>query len=184
MTCGAPLLEIAVIIAAHFPSHPLSTAILSRLVGGPPSPTHYITCSRAFLASWALGTFAGIVRCQCYYTLGRFFTYEVSIRDGHRLVQDGWYGIVRHPSYISGALSLLGLELMHAVHGSWFRECGVLQTPMGRIAAGIYAVLTVYVDLSMLWRSCEEDRILRKHFGEEWEEYATRVRWRWIPYVF
>lgn len=173
-----------IIIADHFPHHPLSVPILSTLVRGPISLTNRITCSRAFLASWVLGTFAGLVRCQCYYMLGRFFTFEVSIRNGHTLVQDGWYGVVRHPSYVSGALSLVGLGLMHTIRGSWLRECGILQTRVGRILAGVYAGLTIYVNLSMVWRSMEEDRILRKHFGQEWEEYAERVRWRWIPYIF
>ena len=173
-----------IIIADHFPHHPLSAPILSTLVRGPISLTNRITCSRAFLASWVLGTFAGLVRCQCYYMLGRFFTFEVSIRNGHTLVQDGWYGVVRHPSYVSGALSLVGLGLMHTIRGSWLRECGILQTRAGRILAGVYAGLTIYVNLSMVWRSMEEDRILRKHFGQEWEEYAERVRWRWIPYIF
>ena len=175
---------MAVIIADHFPHHTLSAAILTTFIRGPVPLAQRITCSRAFLVSWAIGTFAGIVRCQCYYMLGRFFTFEVTIRDGHALVQDGWYGLVRHPSYVSGAIALVGLGLMHAVRGAWFRECGILQTRGGRIAAGVYVGLTIYVNLSMVWRSREEDRILRKHFGKEWEEYAGRVRWRWIPYVF
>ncbi|KAH9933026.1 uncharacterized protein B0H18DRAFT_928721 [Fomitopsis serialis] len=184
LTCVTPVLETAVIIADHFPNHPLSKLILSTLVRGPLSLTRRITCSRAFLASSAVGSLAALVRFQCYQTMGRFFTFEMSIRDGQQVVEDGWYGVVRHPSYISAALSLVGLGLMHAVAGSWVRECGMLQTRAGKSAAGIYAGLTVYVTLSMAWRSREEDRILKRQFGEEWEAYARSVPWLWIPYVF
>ncbi|KAH9836298.1 uncharacterized protein C8Q71DRAFT_708473 [Rhodofomes roseus] len=184
LSCVAPMLEAAVIVAGRFPDHPLSQMVLTALVPGPQSLTRRIACTGAFLASWAVGTLGAAVRYQCYQTMGRFFTFEVSIRDGHQIVQDGWYGIVRHPSYISGAFSLVGLGLMHAVAGSWMRECGVLQTPVGKTLVGIYAGLTVYVTLSMAWRSREEDRILKEQFGEQWEEYAGKVRWRWIPYVF
>ena len=42
-------------------------------------------------------------------TLGRFFTYDVTIQPGHRVVTSGPYRWVRHPSYTGGLLGLLGL---------------------------------------------------------------------------
>ncbi|KZT69992.1 hypothetical protein DAEQUDRAFT_234767 [Daedalea quercina L-15889] len=184
LTCGPPIIEMAVIIADHFPDHPVSNTVLATLVRGPLSVVRHITWSPAFLVSWAVGTLAGVVRVQCYQTLGRFFTFEVSIHDDHKIVEDHWYGVVRHPSYVSGSLSVIGLGLMNGVRGSWFRECRVLQTGVGKVAAGTWLVLTVYVTLSMAWRSREEDRILKKQFGDEWEAYARRVRWRWIPFIW
>ena len=50
----------------------------------------------------------GLLRLHCYRTLGRFFTFDVSIHEGHQLVTTGSYSIVRHPSYTH-----------LAAHGSW-----------------------------------------------------------------
>lgn len=41
----------------------------------------------------------GAIRIACYRELGRLFTYELTIREKHRLVTSGPYSIVRHPSY-------------------------------------------------------------------------------------
>jgi protein-S-isoprenylcysteine O-methyltransferase len=44
-------------------------------------------------------------------TLRRFFTVDVAIHEGHRLIEAGPYGRVRHPSYAGSLASFYGLAL-------------------------------------------------------------------------
>jgi protein-S-isoprenylcysteine O-methyltransferase len=48
--------------------------------------------------------------------LGRFFTTSVEVQPGHRVVDTGPYGVVRHPSYTGTLLTVVGVTL---ALGSW-----------------------------------------------------------------
>ncbi len=55
---------------------------------------------------------AGIgLRAWSIATLGRFFQYRIEVQTGHRVVADGPYRYVRHPSYSGMALVLCGIGL-------------------------------------------------------------------------
>ena len=82
---------------------------------------------------------------------------------GHRLIDQGVYGIVRHPGYAGmiPSMPLSGLAL-----GSWWA-----------FAIGLgYSML-------MLRRVLFEDTFLRSHL-EGYQEYTRRVRYRLIPGVW
>ena len=56
---------------------------------------------------------AGIViRIWSIVHLGKFFTVNVAIQEGQRVVQDGPYRFVRHPSYTGSLLSIVGLACL------------------------------------------------------------------------
>lgn len=48
------------------------------------------------------------LRAWCFRELGRLFTYEVGIREGHTLILTGPYSLVLHPSYTGTALMAAG----------------------------------------------------------------------------
>ena len=108
---------------------------------------------------------AGVaVRWRAIYTLGKFFTGTVLIREDHRLLRTGIYKHVRHPAYTGALLAHLGLGLSFT---NWFSlGFGVLP----------YAAAAAY-------RIRVEERALREAFGDEYETYA-RVTKRLIPKVF
>ncbi|KZT69990.1 hypothetical protein DAEQUDRAFT_750622 [Daedalea quercina L-15889] len=178
------ILETLVIVASRFPEHPLSQKILDALNAGSPSLVRRITLSPLFLAGIVTGLFGGYFRWQCYRTLGRLFTFELSIREGHKLITEGPYSIVRHPSYTGSILCSWGLGLAYIAPGSWLRECGILATRGGRIAAWAYVAALLYGTPSLFLRARQEDTLLRKQFAEEWEAYAKRVPYRIIPYLY
>ncbi len=95
--------------------------------------------------------------------LGRYFSTEVSIRDGQELVTDGLYTRVRHPRYVGIMTFSLGLTLL-------FRSWLCLF-----IAATIVLVL--------FWRIADEERLMSQEFGADWEAYVNRS-WRLVPYVY
>jgi protein-S-isoprenylcysteine O-methyltransferase Ste14 len=45
------------------------------------------------------------------------------------------------------------------------------------------AVLGVW-NVATIPRLLQEDEVLKKSFGKEWDEWASRVRWRIMPGVY
>jgi protein-S-isoprenylcysteine O-methyltransferase Ste14 len=95
---------------------------------------------------------------------GRYLRPSTSgVRDGHRLVQDGPLGIVRHPYYVSYVLMLVGQGL-------------ALVTPWPLLLA-----LCVAIGMGPTARAEEEHLIAL--FGEEYVQYTQRVG-RFFPKLF
>jgi protein-S-isoprenylcysteine O-methyltransferase Ste14 len=108
---------------------------------------------------------AGVgIRWRAIYTLGKFFTGTVLIRDDHRLLRTGIYKHVRHPAYTGALLAHLGLGLSFS---NWF-SLGFGVVP--------YALAAAY-------RIRVEERALREAFGDEYETYASGTK-RLIPKVY
>ncbi|KAI0077528.1 hypothetical protein K474DRAFT_1661618 [Panus rudis PR-1116 ss-1] len=138
----------------------------------------------AFLMGLSLVVSGTLLRVQCYRILGRFFTFELTIRDGHELKTDGPYSIVRHPSYTGGLIFMTGLLVSQMGEGSWWKESGIAATLSGKVF-GIAWLGTVGVVMSFLvYRTGIEDEALKRRFGKQWEEWATRTRYRLIPYIY
>jgi protein-S-isoprenylcysteine O-methyltransferase Ste14 len=71
------------------------------------------------------------------------------------LVEDGAYGVVRHPIYLAIALVMLGTMLAHPSRAT--------------IAAGVGLLLGVALKIT------REERALATAFGPRWERYRARV---------
>jgi protein-S-isoprenylcysteine O-methyltransferase Ste14 len=95
----------------------------------------------------------------------RFFSAVVRIQKdrGHHVVDQGLYGVIRHPGYAGmiPSMAFSGLAL-----GSW----------LGVLIGLAYSLL-------MLRRVLFEDAYLRSHL-QGYQEYAARVRYRLIPGVW
>jgi len=96
-------------------------------------------------------------------TLGRQCSGLVTIQDHHQLMQAGIYGVVRHPMYLGLLLEMPGFALI-------FRS---------RLAILYFMVCLLLVSL----RIQQEEALLRRHFGDEYEAYCRRTR-RLIPFVY
>ena len=59
----------------------------------------------------ALYAVGGVLRMAPVFVLGRRFSGLVAIQPDHRLVTDGIYGIIRHPSYLGLVINALGWSL-------------------------------------------------------------------------
>ena len=89
--------------------------------------------------------------------LGPMFTRFVQIIPGHRLVTDGPYRLVRHPSYTGALVALTGLGL---ALDSWLS----------------LAVLVLLPGAAFLYRIRVEERALVEAFGEEYLRYRMAVK--------
>ncbi|KAG0695636.1 hypothetical protein DFH29DRAFT_1083284 [Suillus ampliporus] len=182
MTWLVTVAEIAVILSRYVPPHYISPGIASALgkLGNPDASK--LTTASVFGS--LMFVMSGYIRWECYRTLGRFFTYELSIRDGHKLVTSGPYSVVRHPSYVGIVLSLIGACAMYGTPGSWLRESGILGLPFVSGVAKVWAALMVAAVVCLAIRIPSEDKMMAQSIGKEWEEWAQRVRYRLIPGIY
>ncbi|KIJ66846.1 hypothetical protein HYDPIDRAFT_186460 [Hydnomerulius pinastri MD-312] len=153
--------------------------LLKSLRGPPTQPPNLLFL---IAATFVLG--GGILRRLCYITLGRFFTFHLTIRKAHTLITTGPYAYVRHPSYTGFLMCYIGLMVMHASPGSWMRESGVLGHLVVQGVVGLWVVFAVAISRFVWKRTGDEDRMLRNAFGEKWETWAGRVRYRLVPGVY
>ena len=111
----------------------------------------------------ALCAAGGVLRLWPVFVLGRRFSGLVAIQPGHRLVTDGIYGVIRHPSYLGLIVNLLGWALA-------FRS----------VIGLLLVALTVLI---LLGRIHSEEALLRSQFGAEYDAYRART-WRLIPGLY
>jgi protein-S-isoprenylcysteine O-methyltransferase Ste14 len=110
-----------------------------------------------------LYTVGGVLRLAPVFVLGRRFSGLVAIQPGHRLVTNGLYGVIRHPSYLGLFVSVLGWALA-------FRS-------------GVGVIIAVMMLVVLLARIKSEERLLSETFGAQYDAYRART-WRLVPYVY
>ncbi|KAI0328963.1 ICMT-domain-containing protein [Cubamyces sp. BRFM 1775] len=180
--CAVPLAEVMVLIAQHFPLTPTTDRLLTFLFRPASGGSLRLTPLSAFACT--LGITGGLIRFWCYRTLGRFFTWQVSVQREHKLVTDGPYVIVRHPGYTGAVLMNAGNILLLLSEGSYVVEAGWLQDGWGK--AVVYGVIgySAYISYSLIRRVPREDAMLRKEFGLQWREWTKRTPYCLIPFVY
>src|SRR5205807_3119832 len=111
-----------------------------------------------FLAVWSVWFCSAAIR-----TLGKQWSLAARVVEGHKLVTEGPYNIVRNPIYTGmfGMLLATGLAVSH-----WIGLA---------IAVVVFAIGTFI-------RVRSEEKLLREMFGQEFDEYAHDVP-AVIPYL-
>ncbi|OBZ71847.1 putative protein-S-isoprenylcysteine O-methyltransferase [Grifola frondosa] len=178
-TCIA---ESAIIVAQNYRSHPLSRRVLDVLLQGASGSS--IRTSRASVIGWALLAGGTLLRLVCYRHLGRFFTFELALHDNHKLVTSGPYSIVRHPSYSGIIAAVAGVVLIQLGAGSWWEALGLWRGFWG-VACGLaWVAIWSVIPGSAAMRTRLEDIVLRREFGQEWEDWAKRTPYRLFPGIY
>ena len=111
----------------------------------------------------AIGAAGGVLRLAPVFVLGRRFSGLVAIQPDHRLVTDGLYGVIRHPSYL-----------------------GLLATSVGWSLAfrgGVGLIITALMLVVLVARMNAEERLLGDTFGADYAAYRART-WRLVPYLY
>ena len=175
----------ALAICASYSEHPNPIArILFSYVSKESIGSTAIRISPSFLVSITFLVISAIIRTLCYRALGRLFTFQITIRPKHTLVTSGPYAWVRHPSYTGSILGFTGSVLCALSEGSWIRECGWLETWRGKAFCLFYLMWNIHVTLVMLWRTSQEDKMLKEKFGVEWVAWSRKVRYKLVPGIY
>ena len=133
------------------------------------------------MAALLLGLAGGLIRVWCHRTLGRFFTWQVSLRADHELITSGPYSVVRHPSYTALIMVTIGTLLCLTSTGSWLSESGIMGTLIGRLLIVAWAEEVAWIPIVMIIRVGTEDEILRSEFKDEWLAWSRRTPYKLIP---
>ncbi|PWN37594.1 uncharacterized protein FA14DRAFT_114386, partial [Meira miltonrushii] len=120
----------------------------------------------------------GIFRVICFRTLGHFFTFDLSIREGHKVVQSGPYAYVRHPSYTAMIILTLGQVYSIFVYGP------LIGASVRSLAWNLVTASLVVPGVLITLRIRDEEPMLQRELGKEYTEYMQKVRARLVPYVF
>lgn len=103
------------------------------------------------------------IRQWAIVTLGRFFSLSVRVTFGQKVVNNGPYRLVRHPSYTGAFLSFTGLGF---ALGSWG------------------AILVIFLMFGVVYgyRIRVEENTLKANLGDDYAAYMKRTK-RLIPYL-
>jgi protein-S-isoprenylcysteine O-methyltransferase Ste14 len=94
--------------------------------------------------------------------LGKNWSQEVTVKEGHELITSGPYALVRHPIYTGLLLAFIGSAV---ARGEW---------------RGLLAVALVF---GTLWHKLRlEEKWMRAQFGESYAAYSRRVA-ALVPYI-
>ena len=104
------------------------------------------------------------LRWWSIWHLGRFFTVDVAVSADQRVVDDGPYRLVRHPSYT----------------GLWLEAAG-LGLAMGNLLS--FLVLAGVVLLALRRRIRIEESALQTGLGEPYARYMQRTK-KLVPFVY
>ena len=88
---------------------------------------------------------------------------EVKLLPGHKLVQAGPYGLVRHPMYIGWWVALFGLIL---IFRTW-----------------ILVLLLIFSLFVFYQRARREETALAARFGDEWQTYIRHSKFL-VPFIY
>jgi protein-S-isoprenylcysteine O-methyltransferase Ste14 len=104
------------------------------------------------------------IRASAILSLGRFFTVNVAIQGDHRVVREGPFRFVRHPSYLGALLCMLGVGV---AFGNWLS----------------LAAATIPYTVAILRRIEVEEKALVAALGDAYREYARSTR-RLLPGIY
>jgi protein-S-isoprenylcysteine O-methyltransferase Ste14 len=131
-------------------AHPLGPAVIP----------HNVIAQYLGVAICAVGLFAAIWSRK---TLGRDWSRDVELKQGHQLVEQGPYRLVRHPIYTGHLLMGLGTAI----------ASGLLLAFVG--------LLSFFIGFWIKLK--QEERLLLSRFPDEYPAYKTRVK-ALVPFVF
>jgi protein-S-isoprenylcysteine O-methyltransferase Ste14 len=112
----------------------------------------------------ALLLFGLALRWTAILTLGRFFTPNVAIQPGQRIVRTGVYRHIRHPAYTGMLLAFLGVGV---AFNNWLS----------------LLVIFIPVTAALLYRIRVEESVLAETLGREYTDYCHATK-RLLPGIY
>jgi protein-S-isoprenylcysteine O-methyltransferase len=127
-------------------------------------PGTFLSWRYLYPSGFIVFMFGLMLRWWSIWTLGKFFTVQVAIANDHRLIEQGPYRFVRHPSYTGSLLMFTGFGLCI---GNWLT-----------LLVMLVPILAVFG-----WRIHVEEGALSEAFGDAWRDYVRRS-WRLLPLIY
>jgi protein-S-isoprenylcysteine O-methyltransferase Ste14 len=117
----------------------------------------------ALASAGVLAVLAGVVLAAwAKLRLGRWFSGTFGVKEGHVLVTDGPYALVRHPIYTGIVTTILGAALL------W--------------NSLLTLVLAALMAVPLFFHTVYEEALFEQHFGDAYRAYQRRVP-RLVPFA-
>ena len=105
-----------------------------------------------------------LIRWAAILTLRKYFTTNVAIHSGQKIIRTGLYRCVRHPSYTGSIMSFCGMGLALSNYIS-------------------FVILVIPITIAFLMRIRIEEQAMVSAFGEEYENYRKKT-WYLFPWIY
>ena len=123
-----------------------------------------------FLGGWVLTRGANMQKYLFKTAPGRRFLWITpeALTDGKQsLLANGFWGVSRHVNYLGEITQAVAIALAAGYYGVW----------------AVWLYPAYYVAL-MITRQLDDDKVCRAKYGELWDRYTAKVRWRIVPRVY
>ncbi|KAJ5663241.1 Phospholipid methyltransferase [Penicillium longicatenatum] len=120
------------------------------------------------------------IRIMAFGGLGHLFTFHLAPPD--RLITSGVYHWIQHPSY-SGLLLIMVATYTLFVRWDGVFACWIPRSTLAILDGWGVSTITIAVSFGVslfALRVRDEEEMLKRKFGKEWEEWHTRTK-RMIP---
>ena len=97
-------------------------------------------------------------------TLGKYFSFQITIKQDHKIIESGPYHYIRHPSYSGGMLAIIGISL-------------ALRSSVAVLIVIVMSILVYNLRINF------EEKLLVHEFGDQYIDYKKRTK-KLIPFVY
>jgi delta14-sterol reductase len=123
-----------------------------------------------FLCGWVLTRGANLQKYYFKTAPGRNFLWikpEVLSDSDHSLLVNGFWGVSRHINYLGEIIQAIAIALAPGYFGIWM----------------VWLYPIYYVAL-MLSRQADDDKVCRAKYGELWDDYSAKVKYKIVPRLY
>lgn len=123
-----------------------------------------------FLCGWVLTRGSNMQKYLFKTAPGRKFlwiTPEVLTDGNHSLLVNGFWGASRHINYLGEVIQAVAIALASGYFGVW--------------EVWLYPLYYVALFLS---RQADDDKVCRAKYGELWDEYTAKVKYKIVPRLY
>jgi protein-S-isoprenylcysteine O-methyltransferase Ste14 len=139
-----------------------------------PNPGHpvwlTILFGALFLCGWVITRGANMQKYFFKITPGRKFLWikpEVLSDNKHSLLANGYWGASRHINYLGEILQAIAIALASGYFGLWM----------------VWLYPVYYIAL-MLTRQADDDKVCKAKYGELWDQYTRKVKYKIFPFIY
>jgi delta14-sterol reductase len=139
-----------------------------------PNPSHpvwlTIFSGSLFLCGWVLTRGANMQKYFFKISPYRKFLWikpEVLSDGKHSLLANGYWGASRHINYLGEFIQAIAIALASGYPGIWM----------------VWLYPAYYIGL-MLPRQADDDKVCKAKYGELWDQYTKKVKYKIIPFIY
>jgi len=129
-----------------------------------------VLCGVLYLVGWAFTRGANMQKYFFKVAPDKQFLWMKPgvVSDGtHRVLASGYWGLARHVNYFGEIIQGIAVALAVGYPGVWM----------------VWLYPAYYIGL-LFSRQADDDKVCRAKYGELWDEYTSKVRYKIIPFVY